>query len=72
MLGEKDLFPFSLFAAPEVWDCQHKSQRGPEMMLFLDNAGRGHLECSGCRKQPALSRLDMTEMSVDNRVTWVS
>lgn len=42
------------------------------MMLFLDNAGRVHLECSECRKQLALSRLDMTETSVDNRVTWVS
>lgn len=41
---------------------------GPEMMLFLDNAGRVHLECSECGKQPALYRLDTMEMSMDNRI----
>lgn len=45
---------------------------GPEMMLFLDKAGRVHLECSECRKQPALYRLDAMEMSADNRVTLFS
>lgn len=41
-------------------------------MLFLDNAGRVHLDCSVCGKQPALYRLVTLEMSADNRVTLFS